>query len=245
MSGQAMQISRGALGWKLLRSATPVLFYPLGVAYCLFYDLVITGSLLPPGDVLNWAMLALTPWVVAALIFERSVRPGDTRNRIVRRALVLALAAYVLSGLGGTVAGLDLESAFLRRVPLIATAILIAAIYPLVPLPARVTAADGAAGETMPVCADEVRYASGAGNYIELHCDGRVALWRQTMRGAEDVLRPAGFVRIHRSHLVSLEAIEQVQQTRKGPVEIVLDNGERLPVSASYAANLANCHPQC
>ena len=58
------------------------------------------------------------------------------------------------------------------------------------------------------------------------------------MRNAEAVLGPDGFVRIHRSYLVARSAISDVYRSRKGPVEIALINGQRLPVSRSYAANL-------
>lgn len=238
MTGLTMTGDKTRFDLQALRPAAPVLFYPLGILYCMAYDFTVTGSLLPWREVVDWGVAALTPWVAAAIIFERSMQPGDTRQRVVVRAAVLAMAAFVLGGLAGLALGIGPEFSFLRRIPLVATALLVAAIYPLTPLPVRVARAEDPDAEALPVCAEEVRYASGAGNYVELHCEGRVALWRQTMREAETTLRPAGFVRVHRSYLVRRQAIAQIHQTRKGPVEVVLDDGECLPVSASYAAAL-------
>src|SRR5690606_40791309 len=63
------------------RPFAPLLFFPAGAAYCMIYDLTIGGGLIPFSELLNWSLLTLSPWVAGALIFERSVRPGDTRQR--------------------------------------------------------------------------------------------------------------------------------------------------------------------
>lgn len=220
------------------RPFAPLLFFPAGAAYCMIYDLTIGGGLIPFSELLNWSLLTLSPWVAGALIFERSVRPGDTRQTLLLRALVLGLAAYMLSAAATLMLGGGAERAFFTRIPLLATAVLLAALYPLKPLPASSPAA-GTDQEALPVLPDQVIYASGAGNYVELHLGDRTAIWRQTMSGAEATLRKAGFVRIHRSYLVSRHAIRNVASSRKGPVEVALVSGQCLPVSARYASNLA------
>lgn len=225
------------------RPLAPLLFIPAGAAYCLIYDVTIGEGLIPLSELLNWSLLTLTPWVAGALIFERAARPGDTRRKLLLRCLVLGVAAYLLSTLGTLMLGGGAERAFLTRLPLLATALLLAAQYPLKPLPASPRAA-GSDEEALPVFPEQVIYASGAGNYVELHLGNRTAIWRQTMSGAEATLRQAGFVRIHRSYLVSRQAIRGVANNRKGPVEVALVSGQCLPVSARYAANLADAVPQ-
>src|SRR5690606_31496214 len=54
------------------RPFAPLLFFPAGIAYCIIYDLTIVGGLIPFGELLNWSLLTLSPWVVGALIFERA-----------------------------------------------------------------------------------------------------------------------------------------------------------------------------
>lgn len=239
MASRPMIKAQGQWDWSQLRPAAPLCFYPAGIVYCLAYDLLLDGRLYDLGSVLGWAVLVLTPWVVAAILFERSVQPGETRRQLLLRAAVMALAAYGLSGFASLWLGQGVERAFYMRLPLVATALLLAAMYPLKPLAAKAADRPEPGDEALPVEASEVLYAAGAGNYVELHCGSRVALWRQTLRDAEHVLRPAGFVRVHRSYLVAHRAIASVQKSRKGPVEIALVNGQRLPVSTSYAASVA------
>jgi hypothetical protein len=221
------------------RPLAPLLFIPAGVTYCLVYDVTIGEGLIPFGELFRWSLFTLTPWVAGALLFERSVRPGDTRRTLLLRGLVLGLAAYLLSAIATLMIGGGAERAFLTRIPLLATALLLAAQYPLKPLPAS-SRATGSDEEDLPVLPEQVIYASGAGNYVELHLGDRTAIWRQTMGGAEATLRNAGFVRIHRSYLVARHAIRSVANNRKGPVEVALAGGQCLPVSARYAANLAD-----
>src|SRR5690606_6715398 len=134
--------------------------------------------------------------------------------------------------------GGGLERAFFTRLPLVATALALAALYPLKTLPTKAPQTRESGSEDMPVMPQQVFYASGAGNYVELHTPQGTAIWRQTMRDAELALRPSGFVRVHRSYLVARHAIRHVAQSRKGPVEVALVCGKRLPVSNRYAANL-------
>jgi len=223
---------------KRLRPLLPLLLYPAAALYCVIYDVMFGPG--PPGfvEILTWVALTQAPWVVAAIWFEQSVKAGDTRRQLLIRAMVLGIAAYLLSGFAALLPGAGMERAFFTRLPLLATAMALAALYPLKPLLAKASdSAETGAGE-IPVMPQHVLYASGAGNYVELHTPHGTAIWRQTMRDAERALRPSGFVRVHRSYLVARHAIRHVAQSRKGPVEVALTCGKRLPVSNRYAANL-------
>lgn len=238
MASKPMMSEKEGLNWRSLRPAVPLLFLPAGILFCLAHGLLIEGEAYGFLSMLKWGVLVLSPWVVAALLFERSLRTAETRRQLLARAAVMALVAYTLSTFGSLWMGLELERSLLSRLPLVATALLVASIYPLKPLPAKVVDARDPCEEELPVDASHVLYAVGAGNYVELHCGSRTALWRQTLSDAEEVLRPAGFVRVHRSYLVARHAIDNVHRSRKGAVEVALINGQRLPVSSSYAANV-------
>lgn len=219
------------------RPLAPLALIPLGAAYCLIYDLFFEEGVPTIAQSLSWAVATLTPWVVAAIAFERSVRAGDRRARLLRRAVALAIVAYLLSALAALLLGSGAERAFYSRLPLLAVAVLAAMLYPI-PRPAESPAHAAADENTPPVAPGDIVFASAAGNYIELHAGERTIVWRQTMLNAERILRPAGFVRVHRSYLVPWRSIEEVRRGRKGPVEVALRNGRRLPVSGRYAANL-------
>lgn len=238
MASWPMIMEQTRFDWHRLRPVAPLLIFPAGILFCLAHALLPYGQLYGVGAMFKWSVLVLSPWAVTAMLFERSVRVGETRVQLLLRAAVLALIAYAISSCGSFWLGAGVERAFLSRMPLVAGALLLAGLYPLKPLPAKGFDARESGEEELPVEPSHVLYAAGAGNYVELHCGSRTILWRQTLRNAEEVLRPEGFVRIHRSYLVARSAISDVYRSRKGPVEIALINGQRLPVSTSYAANV-------
>lgn len=71
-------------------------------------------------------------------------------------------------------------------------------------LPARV------GGVTRFVRRDEVRYAEAHGDYARLHTPSGSHLVRISLAALEEAWRDAGFVRIHRSHLVALAHVEEL-----------------------------------
>lgn len=92
---------------------------------------------------------------------------------------------------------------------------------------------------TLTLPAEALLRIEAAGNYVELvAADGR-HLHRATLAGLEERLRPAGFVRVHRGHLVNLAAVRQVLPTPNGDATAVLANGDRVPVSRRFRAALA------
>ena len=218
------------------RRLLPVVLIPSGMLYCQSFEVFFGNRSWNPASDLDWALATLGPWVAAALAFEHLARSDDTRSRLIRRGFLLCAAAYLASGLAARAIGGDNFHAFYSRLPLIASGLLIAALYPVAP---RSDADAVQIEEGMPpVMPAEIAFASAAGNYVELHYGGRSTVWRQTMRNAERILAADGFVRIHRSFLVPRDGIEAVRSGRKGPVAVALRDGRRLPVSHSYAANL-------
>jgi hypothetical protein len=218
------------------RTLAPFALIPLGTLYCQIHELFFGEIRSAVVESLGWASATLSPWVIAALIFESRVAAGEQRPVVVRRALLLGVSAYAGSCGAAFLLGATGEQAMFSRLPLLATALLCAILYPI-PAPAEARS-DGAAGDTVPpVAPTEIVFARAAGNYIELHAGGRTLVWRQTMQNAERILGP-GFVRVHRSYLVPWRSIDTVTRGRKGPIEVALHNGACLPVSNRYAANL-------
>lgn len=219
------------------RMLAPAGLIPLGALYCLVHELFFQNDRSTIAESMLWALATLTPWVIAAIAFEHSARAGESRARLVWRAAALGVLAYLLSAQAALALGSGLERAFYSRLPLLAVATLAAILYPI-PSSGEAPSHAAANGNTPPIPPADIVFACAAGNYIELHSDGRTAVWRQTMNNAERILRPAGFVRVHRSYLVPWRAIAEVRRGRKGPVEVALQDGRRLPVSGRYAANL-------
>ncbi|WP_129793692.1 LytTR family DNA-binding domain-containing protein [Sphingosinicella sp. CPCC 101087] len=220
-----------------LRTLAPFLLVPLGTVYCQLYEIFIAHDRSSVWASFVWAAATLVPWSLAVILFDRSVSAEHSRRQLLLRAALLAILAYLASGAAALLLSGTYERAFFTRLPAVAVALLAAGLYPRPPRPAKpIAAADGES--VIPIPPKEIDLASAAGNYIELHANGRSTVWRQTMHNAERILGPAGFIRVHRSYLVPRRSIEAVRRGRKGPVEVALRNGRKVPVSRCYAANL-------
>ncbi len=82
--------------------------------------------------------------------------------------------------------------------------------------------------ELVPI--DEIMYVEGAGAYAELVLtDGTRELHDKTLEKLLALL-PPGFVRIHKSYLVKLSAVKQLNASEGSRYEAQLKNGVRLPI---------------
>lgn len=73
------------------------------------------------------------------------------------------------------------------------------------------------------------------GNYVRLHLtSGRSHLVRSTMAQVEASLDHEQFVRIHRSSIVNLSRVREIQPWLSGDSVVVLDTGEKLRLGRGY-----------
>jgi DNA-binding LytR/AlgR family response regulator len=91
-------------------------------------------------------------------------------------------------------------------------------------------------GVTRFVRRADVRYVEAQGDYTRLHTPAGNPLIRVPLATLEEEWRAAGFVRIHRSHLVALAHISEVRSDG-GRVSVVVD-GEELTVSRRHTREL-------
>jgi two-component system, LytTR family, response regulator len=76
------------------------------------------------------------------------------------------------------------------------------------------------------------------GNYVRVHDNGKHYLLRETISGLEGQLDPKQFLRIHRSAIVKIDKIKELQPWFHGEYRIILENGKQLTLSRNYRANL-------
>jgi two-component system LytT family response regulator len=88
------------------------------------------------------------------------------------------------------------------------------------------------------VAADAVDWIEADGNYVVLHAGKARHRVRLSLRGLLDRLDPAGFVQVHRSAIVNLAAIRELQAWFGGDYIAVLRSGEEIRVSRTHAPNL-------
>lgn len=85
---------------------------------------------------------------------------------------------------------------------------------------------------------EEIDWIEAAGNYLRLHVGRSEHLLRDTMNRIESQLDPEQFLRIHRSTIVNLERVKELQPSFHGDYLVLLHDGRRLTLSRNYRARL-------
>jgi two-component system LytT family response regulator len=85
---------------------------------------------------------------------------------------------------------------------------------------------------------DEIDWIEAAGNYVRLHVGTTSHLLRETMNAIEGRLDAEKFFRIHRSRIVNMERIQEMQPWLNGEYAVVLRTGTRLTLSRGYREKL-------
>jgi two-component system, LytTR family, response regulator len=93
-------------------------------------------------------------------------------------------------------------------------------------------------GRVFFVRAEEIDWIEAAGNYVKLHVGDETHLFRETMNALEAQLDADTFFRIHRSHIVNIERIKELQPWFNGEYVVFLHNGTRLTLSRGYREKL-------
>ena len=88
------------------------------------------------------------------------------------------------------------------------------------------------------VALKEILYISSAEKYAELHTIKGKYLLRETMTNLEASLDPEMFARIHRSYIVNIEQIQEMQPWSHGDYVVILKNGEKLQMSRRFKDRL-------
>jgi len=84
----------------------------------------------------------------------------------------------------------------------------------------------------------DVDWIEADGDYLRLHAGRTSHLHRWTMTELEQHLDPREFVRIHRSTIVRLARVKQLEPYIRGEYVVLLHDGTRLKLSRGYRAQL-------
>lgn len=85
---------------------------------------------------------------------------------------------------------------------------------------------------------DEIDWVEAEHNYVRLHTRGITHLIRETMSALEAKLNSRRFRRIHRSTIVNVERIKEIQPWFRGDAIVMLDNGQKLTASRNFRDRL-------
>jgi two-component system, LytTR family, response regulator len=94
------------------------------------------------------------------------------------------------------------------------------------------------AGRVFFLKTDEIDYVQAEDYYVRLHVGRKGHLLRETMAELESKLDPAKFLRIHRSTIVNIEKIRELQQHFNGEYIVLLHDGSEHKLSRSRREEL-------
>lgn len=97
------------------------------------------------------------------------------------------------------------------------------------PYAERVTAVDD--GRILFVNVDTITWIGADGNYVRVHAGNRTYEMRETLSNLEKKLDPRHFARIHRSTIVNIRRIKEIQPWFHGHHIVILETGEQLRMS--------------
>jgi two-component system LytT family response regulator len=93
-------------------------------------------------------------------------------------------------------------------------------------------------GRIEQIRVDDILWVESAGNYVELHLEGRTVLHRITLNRLEALLAPGDFLRVHRSAIVRRSEIARLETVGDGSYRLTLRCGAAVAVSERYLAAL-------
>lgn len=81
---------------------------------------------------------------------------------------------------------------------------------------------------------EEIEWVEAQGDYVCLHTTGKKHLLREKISALEEQLSPDRFLRIHRSTIVNVNRIKEMQPLYHGDYAVLLHDGTRLTLSRSF-----------
>ncbi len=95
-----------------------------------------------------------------------------------------------------------------------------------------------AGGRVVFLSFDEIDWVEAAANYVKLNVGKQSYLMREGIGHISKRLDSAQFVRIHRSTVVNVKKIKELQPVNSGEYIVLLNNGKELSCSRGYRAGL-------
>jgi len=86
----------------------------------------------------------------------------------------------------------------------------------------------------VPLKLDEILRISAEEKYVRLHLPKRTYLYRAPLSGLAGRLDPRRFVRVHRSEIVNVDFIAELQPWSHGDYVVVLRDGNKIALSRTY-----------
>ena len=93
----------------------------------------------------------------------------------------------------------------------------------------RIVVKDGSKITIIPV--ETLRWIEAQDDYVRIHSEGGKFMKKKTMKFFEDHLDPNNFIRIHRSSIINVSSIKQMELYEKDSYRVIMKDETKLPVS--------------
>jgi two-component system, LytTR family, response regulator len=94
-------------------------------------------------------------------------------------------------------------------------------------------------GRVFFVRTEEIDWVEASGNYVKIHTKNDAHLLRESMKNMEGKLDPKTFVRIHRSAIVNIDHIKELEPWFHGEYIVIMRDGTRLTASRVFSDRLS------
>ena len=84
----------------------------------------------------------------------------------------------------------------------------------------------------------DVEFIESASNYVKLHVGSHVHMLRETLTDVATQLNPRQFARVHRTTIVNIDFIKEIQPWFSGDAILVMRGGQNLRLSRSHRSAL-------
>jgi two-component system, LytTR family, response regulator len=93
----------------------------------------------------------------------------------------------------------------------------------------RIVVKDGSKISIIPV--ETLKWLEAQDDYVRIHSEGGRFMKKKTMQFFENHLNPNMFIRIHRSSIININSIKQMELYEKDSYRVILKDDTKLPVS--------------
>jgi DNA-binding LytR/AlgR family response regulator len=248
-------------------------FIVLLSCYCMVYEVVIANKAADFGNSFSYVFKNWGVWLVTTPIIFAALRRYSTvwHDRAVELVALVAVVVFVSAAVPVAIdllthardAATSLMIFLPRYVAVVGVVYLVWHVFlrerraateaatdspstaiepmPLPEPPATLLVSKGA--DQCLIQIGRIECVSAAGNYVEIVERGQRYLLRATLKQVEDLLPPADFIRIHRSHLVRRDEIERIKSQPSGNGSVQLRGGQLLPMSKKHKQALQRYRP--
>lgn len=89
-------------------------------------------------------------------------------------------------------------------------------------------------GKEFIIRINEIEWIEAAGNYMNIHIQEAVYPLRETMAYLEKNLPENQFIRIHRSYMINIDAVNHIEASDGADSTVVMNSGDKLKLSRRY-----------